>query len=37
VCWNAIQGDAPTGEAFVNFYDLTATKVDSSTFDGVPN
>ena len=30
VCWNAIQGDAPTGEAFVNFYDLTASRTSSA-------
>ena len=37
VCWNATQGDAPAGEAFVNFYDMTATRIDSSTSNGVPN
>jgi hypothetical protein len=37
VCFNATQADAAAGEAFVNVYDLTATRIDSSSLDGVPN
>ena len=36
-CFNAPQGDQPVGNPMVNEFDITALRIDSSTFNGAPN
>jgi len=36
-CFNAPQGDASPGAPMINYWDITAAKIDSSTFNGVAN
>ena len=36
-CFNAPEYNASPGEPMINYWDITATKIDSSTFNGVAN